>query len=282
MAKRFSTERIRGVVNMGKESEESMDEALHLVVLVDEECPTWLAIAVRDALVPERDACVDVAKLGASHPVIGIDVAVIVAGGSEELVRNAIRLFAAQRHNVVVVAETSLDVPDTQLPAKLSQFVSVVVGSEQPQLYEKFAAALLDSTDKHVSCAANFGFCRDAATARLVSKCAARNAVMGVAGFVPGAGMPLMTMNQVNLSFDMAATYGKGLSVGRIPEVVFVVAAGIVYRSIGRMLLRRFPHVGHLLRIGLAYGGTLLTGRALSEHFTASLPPSGENKVTTV
>ena len=282
MAKRFSTAKIRGVVNMGKESEESMDEALHLVVLVDEACPTWLAIAVRDVLVPERDAHVDVALLGSSYPVLGIDVAVIVAGGSEELVRNAIRMFAAQRHYVVVVAETSLDIPDTQLPAKLSQFVTVVVGSEKPQLYEKFSAALLDSTDKHVSCAANFGFCRNAATARLVSKCAARNAVMGVAGFVPGAGMPLMTMNQVNLSFDMAATYGKGLSLGRVPEVVFVVAAGIVYRGIGRMLLRRLPHVGHLLRIGLAYGGTLLTGRILSEHFIASLPPSDEVEVTTV
>lgn len=282
MAKRFSTAKIRGVVNMGKESEESMDEALHLVVLVDEACPTWLAIAVRDVLVPERDAHVDVALLGSSYPVLGIDVAVIVAGGSEELVRNAIRMFAAQRHYVVVVAETSLDIPDTQLPAKLSQFVTVVVGSEKPQLYEKFSAALLDSTDKHVSCAANFGFCRNAATARLVSKCAARNAVMGVAGFVPGAGMPLMTMNQVNLSFDMAATYGKGLSLGRVPEVVFVVAAGIVYRGIGRMLLRRLPHVGHLLRIGLAYGGTLLTGRILSEHFVASLPPSDEVEVTTV
>lgn len=282
MAKRFSTAKIRGVVNMGKESEESMDEALHLVVLVDEACPTWLAIAVRDVLVPERDAHVDVALLGSSYPVLGIDVAVIVAGGSEELVRNAVRMFAAQRHHVVVVAETSLDIPDTQLPAKLSQFVTVVVGSEKPQLYEKFSAALLDSTDKHVSCAANFGFCRNAATARLVSKCAARNAVMGVAGFVPGAGMPLMTMNQVNLSFDMAATYGKGLSLGRVPEVVFVVAAGIVYRGIGRMLLRRLPHVGHLLRIGLAYGGTLLTGRILSEHFVASLPPSDEVEVTTV
>ncbi len=281
MAKRFSTAKLRGVMNMGKESEESMDEALHIVVLVDEECPTWLAVAIRDALVPERDARVDVAALGTSFPVLGIDVAVIIAGGSEEPVKDAMRFFAAQRHHVIVVAETSLDVPDTQLPAKLGQFVNVVVASELPQLHEKFAAALLASTEKDVSCAANFGFCREAATARLVSKCAARNAVMGVAGFVPGAGMPLMTMNQVNLSFDMAATYGKGLSPARIPEVIFVIAAGIVYRSIGRMFLRKMPHAGLLLRVGLAYGGTLITGRALSEHFIASLPSSEESGVTT-
>ena len=235
-AKKISMDQLRGVVNMGREAEENMGEHLHLSVLVDPASADWMVEAVRDALVPERDAVVDVGMLGGPVTVADIDVGIIVSGGSDEVVRTAIRRFAGARQHVIVIAQTSLDVPDTQLPAKLGQYVQEAVSSEHGPLLERFANALLDSTDKDVSCAANFKFCRDVATARLVSRCAARNAFMGVADFIPGAGMPLMTMNQVNLGFDMAATYGKGLSIGRAPEVVVVVLAGFAYRSVARVV----------------------------------------------
>lgn len=277
MAQRKKTvEQLRGVVNMGREAEESMEESMHISVHVDSACPRWLAIAVRDALMPERDALVDVHVLDGRPSTAGIDVGVIVAGRSEALIRGAIRSYAGARQRVIVVAESSLDIPETHLPAKLGQFVSDVVASEHGPLRERFANALLDSTEKDVSCAANFAFCRDVATARLVSKVAARNALMGIADFIPGAGMPLMTMNQVNLGFDIAATYGHGLSPARAPEVAVIVAAGLMYRGAARLLLRFLPALGIIIKAGFAYGGTLLTGRMLATHFTESLPPAAE------
>ncbi len=276
-AAKVSVEQLRGVVNMGREAEESMEESLHLAIYVDTTCPQWLACAVRDALLPERDARVDVMVIDGRPAIKGIDVGIVVAGHSEDAIRATIRSFAGARQHVVVVAESSLDIPETHLPAKLGQFVADVVASEHGPLLERFANALLDSTEKDVSCAANFAFCRQVATARLVSKVAARNVVMGIADFIPGAGMPLMTMNQVNMGFDIAATYGRGLSVGRVPEVLFIVAAGLAYRGTARVLLRFLPKLGLLVKMGIAYGGTLVTGRMLAGHFTQALPQKSED-----
>ncbi len=270
--KKMPIDQLRGVVNMGREAEESMDEAMHLGIYVDTTCPRWLAVAIRDAFVPERDARVDVFVLDGHPSVAGVDVGIVVAGHSDALIRGAVRSFAGVRQHVIVVAESSLDIPNANLPAKLGQYISEVVASEHGPLYERLANALLDSTEKDVSCAANFAFCREVATARLVSKVAARNAVMGVVDFIPGAGMPIMTMNQINMGFDIAATYGHGLSFGRIPEVIFIVAAGVAYRSAARFLVRVMPTIGIVLKLGIAYGGTLVTGRALSTHFTEGLP----------
>lgn len=267
MAKKVPVDQLRGVMNMGKEAEESMEEALHIAIHVDTACPRWLALAIRDAFVPMRDAVVNVYVLD-GHPVVkGVDVGIVLCGGSEALIRGAIRSFAGARQYVIAVAETSLDIPETHLPAKLGQFISDVVASEHGPLYERLANALLDSTEKDVSCAANFAFCRNVATARLVSRVAARNAVMGVADFIPGAGMPLMTMNQLNMGFDIAATYGKGLSIARAPEVAVIVAAGLVYREVARLLIRVVPNLGLITRILIAYGGTLVTGRMMATHF---------------
>ncbi|MDO4797277.1 MAG: hypothetical protein Q4A01_04555 [Coriobacteriales bacterium] len=274
MAKKRPMDQIRGVVSMGRESEESMGESIHLSVLVDPTCPRWLAIAVRDALMPERDAVVDVHELVERPVVGGYDVGIVVAGSSEALVAGAIRRFACARQHVICVAETSLDIPETYLPAKVGQYVDEVVASESGPLYERLAHALINCTDKRVSCAANFDFCRAVATARLVSKCAAHNALMGVADFIPGAGMPLITMNQINLGFDIAATYGQGLSARRIPEVAVIIAAGLVYRGAARLLIRWFPALGLVIRAGFAYGGTLVTGRMISTHFMEALPPA--------
>lgn len=276
MAKGKRVEQLRGVVNMGREAEESMDEVLHIAVHVDTTCPHWLAIAIRDALVSERDARVDALVLDGRPSVKGIDVGIVVAGRSEALIRGAIRSYAGARQHVIVVAESSLDIPSTHMPAKLGQFVNSVVASEHGPLLERFANALLDSTEKDVACAANFAFCRTVATARLVSKVAARNALMGVVDFIPGAGMPLMTMNQLNLGFDIAATYGQGLSLARVPEVAVIVAAGLAYRSVAHLLLRAAPALGIIIKAGVAYGGTLVTGRMMATHFTEGLPLVGE------
>jgi len=273
--KQHTYDQLRGVMNMGREAEESMEQGLALTVLVDESCPRWLATAVRDALVPERDAIVDVRRLTSTPNFVGFDVGIILCGSSADLIRDAIRTFAGARQHVIVVAESALDIPQTLMPSKLGQFVRSVVAAVDAHMRERLSSALLAATDKDVALAANFDFCRGDATAHLVSKCAARNAMMGVFDFIPGAGMPLMTMNQMNLAFDIAATYGQGLSIARVPEVIFVVAAGVCYRGVARVLSSALPSLGLVFRLGVAYGGTLVTGRTLATHFKVGLPETG-------
>ena len=245
-----------------------MDVPIHLAIHVDKTAPSWLVCAVRDAFVPERDAVVDVSEVSKSPAVFGIDVALVLCGSDEEMVRETVRHFAGTRHHVCMVAETALNIPQIMLPSKLGQYVKSVVASEAGPLLERLATTVLESTEKTVSFAANFAFFRETATARLVSKAAARNALMGVADFIPGAGLPLMTMNELNLAFDIAASFGQGLSVARIPEVIFVIAAGFVYRKFSSGLCRAIPSLSLVWHAGAAYAGTILTGRMLADHFS--------------
>ena len=93
MANKIPVDQIRGLVNMGREAEESMGADIHISVLVDPTCPSWLAAAVRDALVPERDALVDVHEL-VEHPVVaGYDVG-IMAGSQQGWCATGGRLVA--------------------------------------------------------------------------------------------------------------------------------------------------------------------------------------------
>lgn len=265
--KNIPIDQLKGVVNMGRESEESMDVPIHLSILVDTTAPEWLVTTVRDAFVPERDAVVDVGAVSKNPTVFGIDVALVLCGSDEDMIRETVRTFAGTRHHVLMVAESSLDIPQIMLPSKLGEYVKSVVASEHGPLLERLASTILASTEKTVSFAANFAFFRDTATARLVSKAAARNALMGVVDFIPGAGMPLMTMNQLNLGFDIAASFGQGLSPARVPEVIFIIASGFVYRRVSHAFCRAVPSLSLLWRAGAAYAGTILTGRMLADHF---------------
>ena len=266
--KNIPVDQLKGVINLGRESEESMDVPIHLAIHGDKTAPSWLVCAVRDAFVPERDAVVDVSEVSKSPAVFGIDVALVLCGSDEEMVRETVRHFAGTRHHVCMVAETALNIPQIMLPSKLGQYVKSVVASEAGPLLERLATTVLESTEKTVSFAANFAFFRETATARLVSKAAARNALMGVADFIPGAGLPLMTMNELNLAFDIAASFGQGLSVARIPEVIFVIAAGFVYRKFSSGLCRAIPSLSLVWHAGTDYAGTILTGRMLADHFS--------------
>ena len=283
--KNIPVDQVKGVISLGRESEESMDVPIHLSILVDKTAPSWLICTVRDAFVPERDAVVDVSAVSKSPVVFGIDVALVLCGSDEDMVRETVRTFAGTRHHVCMVAETSLDIPQIMLPSKMGQYVKTVVASEHGPLLERLATTILESTEKTVSFAANFAFFRETATARLVSKAAARNALMGVADFIPGAGMPLMTMNELNLAFDIAASHGQGLSPARIPEVIVVIAAGFVYRKFAHGLCRAIPSLSLVWKAGAAYAGTIVTGRVLADHFSygerelASLNESGNETI---
>ena len=72
--KKIDVERLRGVVNMGREAEESMAESMIISVHVDPACPRWLALAVKAALVPERDAVVNVSSLVSYPTAADVDV----------------------------------------------------------------------------------------------------------------------------------------------------------------------------------------------------------------
>jgi uncharacterized protein (DUF697 family) len=136
--------------------------------------------------------------------------------------------------------------------------------------------------DKARAFSANFAFIRPIQVRALITACAIQNATVGAINLIPGSDLPIMTANQAKLALDIAASYGKGLSAGRIPEVAGVVGAGFAYRALARTLLGLIPGVGWVLRAGLGFAGTVATGNAVKARFEAALPRESDETALAV
>ena len=86
---------------------------------------------------------------------------------------------------------------------------------------------------------------------------------MGAVSLVPGSDLPIMCANQAMLALDIAAAYGRDVSLERAAELAGVLGAGFAWRALARTLVGLVPGIGGLLKAGVGYGGTVATGRAL-------------------
>ncbi len=50
--------------------------------------------------------------------------------------------------------------------------------------------------------------------------------MLGVAIFIPGRGLPVLTLNQIRMVLRIAAAHGEALDKERAVEILTVVAAG--------------------------------------------------------
>ncbi|MEZ5100957.1 MAG: hypothetical protein R3C15_14395 [Thermoleophilia bacterium] len=88
------------------------------------------------------------------------------------------------------------------------------------------------------------------------------NGGVGAAVFVPGADLPVLTLNQLRLAARIAALHGIVLDRGRLKELVAVVGVGFGMRAVARQLLGVVPGPGWALKGAVAYGGTRAIGEA--------------------
>lgn len=103
---------------------------------------------------------------------------------------------------------------------------------------------------------------REAATELLVQRAARRAAVIGGAGVLSGATMPVLTVLQAKLVMDLAVVHDREIGMERGLELAAVVAAGFGWRAIGRGALLFVPGPAFALRGGVAYAGTRAIGEA--------------------
>ena len=96
---------------------------------------------------------------------------------------------------------------------------------------------------------------------------AAQNAGIGVLVFVPGADLPVMTLNQIKMVLQIAAAYGEPLDKDRIKEIIPTIAGALVCRGIARKVAGFVPALGWLVKGGMGYLGTLAIGEAALTYF---------------
>ena len=262
--------RVAEVLSSGRAAVKGRDERIVLHVRVDPTCPRELARATRAALVAERaGGVVEVMSLsGAPGPGAETPEAALVLVGEGPCAEVA-SSYARSGVPVALVVEGALDAPAVELPDQAAALVGVVAASSPEALPERLAAWLARVCDHTLALAANFGFCRRAVVDALVSRCAVENAAVGAISLIPGSDLPIMCANQAKLALDVAAAYGRGLEPARAAELAGVLAGGVGWRAIARILAGALPGVGSLVKAGVGFGGTMAMGGALRLRFEA-------------
>ncbi len=191
---------------------------------------------------------------------------VLAGAPTEEDVRE---LKAASLAHVPVVAvqtsgEAGLDVPYV----RPTDVVVCPPGAGFP--VEEIARAIARRLDERATpLAARLPVLRDPVCDHLIESFARKNAILGVAIFVPGADFPVLTLNQLRLVLRLASAYGVEIDRARVPEILATIGAGLGFRAVARQLLGAVPVGGWIVKGGVAYAGTRAVGEAGRRYFAA-------------
>ena len=328
---------LKAVIEAATDIESARSTPVSVSVLIDDSAPGDVAAHVRSAFVGAgAHARVTVGYFAgpAFSPYEGDDMAVIVAGFSEEVGRRAAEIRAAGVPVMVVTSMPSLvadmasaygnPIPEGDLVAPegvegceadgdaacasgevAGAHVSVFAGiraaksagagsaagsagaaagsagspddPDAPIPIDDAAAAALDRRmgewvvaacrEKRLALALSFPFVRKPLSLEAVSATSLQNAGIGLVLFIPGADMPLMTLNQAKMLLQIAAAYGEPMSAARVKELAAIVAGGFACRSVARQVAGAVPAIGWAVKAGVGYAGTKAMGLAAVEYF---------------
>ena len=102
---------------------------------------------------------------------------------------------------------------------------------------------------------------------RTIMVTAVQNAGIGLVPLLPGADLPVMTLNQAKMVLQIAAAYGQSMGKDRIKEIGACVGGAFLCRTLARELVSLVPILGWLIKPSIAYGGTAALGYAIIEYF---------------
>lgn len=137
------------------------------------------------------------------------------------------------------------------------------------------AEAVVAATgEMSVALAAKLPALRDEACRQVIRRVARQNAVVGALFIIPGADMPVMTINEARMVLRIAAAHGENVGVDRAVELMGVVGSGFGLRAVARQALSLLWGPGWAIKSSIAYGGTRAVGEAANAYFT------GETRVT--
>jgi uncharacterized protein (DUF697 family) len=86
------------------------------------------------------------------------------------------------------------------------------------------------------------------------------NAVLAAVFFLPGADLPVLTLNQCKLLYQIAVVNEVPLTRERLADVALVVASAFGMRALTRVVLHRFMPVAWLVHGITAFGATMALG----------------------
>jgi len=268
---------VRALYDASKRLNEDRNRPVRIAVLVEIDAPDALVDAAKSKLHPKTsNGIVDVSVVEPGY-VLRVDSrvdAVVVLLGSGDHVSATLK---GLRDRALPTAVLALDHDRAALSRRIGHAENdVLVGTDADELIRGPLAdwAMHRMEKLRTALGHNFEFVRRAVAKDIVRKSAWQNAAIGVVVFIPGADMPLMTMNQGRMLLQIAATYGEPLETERLKELAAVVAGGFLFRTFARQLVGLIPGFGWAVKGSIAYTGTMAMGAAAISYFEegADLP----------
>lgn len=190
---------------------------------------------------------------------------------SDELKKEMKDATGAGVHVVLVITESpglEISFPDAGVGPK--RVVGVAADGSLPA--DVLAEAIADAAgESAVALSAGLPVLRRATCDLLIKRCARQNGVIGVLFIIPGADMPVMTMNQARMILRIAAAHGEKVGVDRAIELLSVVGGGFSFRALARQALNVVPGPGWALKGSVAYSATIAMGCAAKAYFDGSV-----------
>jgi uncharacterized protein (DUF697 family) len=205
-----------------------------------------------------------------SYDVEGAGLLLYVVEGEKTTSADEETLKLAERKGVEVICMLVGAGPDpVDVPFVLAtNVVQAPPGAPVPvqEVVEAIAARV---DERAYMWAARLPVLRPAVVEHIIEKFSRQNGVLVVAIFIPGADMPVLTLNQIRMVFRVAAAYGEEMDRDRALEILAVIGAGFGFRALAREAVGFVPGVGWAIKGGIAYVGTKALGRAAERYFEA-------------
>ena len=175
------------------------------------------------------------------------------------------QLRAASRANVPIVAVSE----EQTMPYVLETDI-VRIGRGEGFPVARIATAVAHKLGEDATTlGARLPALREAVCDELIASFSRRNGVIGAATFIPGADLPVLTLNQIRLVLRLAVAHGEPIDNQRALELAGVVGAGYGLRALARQLLDPVPVAGWVVKGGVAYSGTRGIGEAAVRYFAS-------------
>ncbi|MBR3258183.1 MAG: hypothetical protein IKF96_04255 [Eggerthellaceae bacterium] len=263
---------IKKVLEVAKSVDEARNVPVGVCVLLDDTAPEDLLARVRCIFEPQSPgANVDVYWLTESGRTFDdtTDFVVVVAGGDKRVGAAAHEARMAGIPAMVVAVS-----PDyVESIAKASGYAipdgDLLDGSaEDEDLGEAIGKWLLAvNKNKKLALAQAFACARRPLAQESIRATAIQNAGVGAVVIIPGADMPVMTLNQIKMLLQIAAAYGQPMDAGRVKELAAVVGGGFLARTAARELIGLVPVGGWAVKGGIGYSATMAMGYAALNYF---------------
>ena len=263
---------VKKVLEVAKSVEEARNIPVGVCVLLDETAPEDLLARVRCIFEPQSPgADVQVFWLDANGTTFDntTDFVVIVAGSDK---RTGEKAHDARMAGIpAMVVASSPDYVESR--AKATGFAipdgDLIDGSvDDGELGEAIGKWLLAvNKNKKLALAQAFACARRPLAAESIRATSIQNAGVGAVVIIPGADMPVMTLNQIKMLLQIAAAYGQPMDAGRVKELAAVVGGGFLARTAARELVGLVPVGGWAVKGGIGYSATMAMGYAALNYF---------------